>query len=204
MDLTTATAIDFHFVLSSMHGKIVLEPTVLDAEAGILEVVLPDYAIAVPGNMVVSVIIAFANGQGNDVGDFSFDVRQSVDDKDLPILEECWIDSFQKLKARAEQMILEWLNSMESGEVNITLDTDWDKINNRPETFPPNEHIHPEFSELAEQGQRIESLEGRVSKTNFKLGKAFKYIGVDLEQEVPEETLAKAIQIILEIAKSVR
>lgn len=78
--------------------KAVHNMTVEDYNENLVSFVLPDNIISQSGSFLCGIYLDYGNNKSLDVGYFRINLKQSLIDKDLPAMEQFYVQSFEELK----------------------------------------------------------------------------------------------------------
>jgi hypothetical protein len=78
--------------------KAVHNMTVEDYDENLVSFVLPDNIISQSGSFLCGIYLDYGNNKSLDVGYFRINLKQSLIDKDLPAMEQFYVQSFEELK----------------------------------------------------------------------------------------------------------
>ncbi|MGG4031424.1 BppU family phage baseplate upper protein [Bacillus subtilis] len=109
--------------LSAVTGKLVLVPangkkrirdiTLVDKVNGIAEYVLDNDEIKMYGTFKAELVLVYSNGQAMSAHRFGFEVTQSLMDQDIVPVAEYYIDDFESLKEKIEELYNESVQTIE-------------------------------------------------------------------------------------------
>ncbi|MCY8085109.1 phage baseplate upper protein [Bacillus inaquosorum] len=109
--------------LSAVTGKLVLVPangkkrirdiTLVDKVNGIAEYVLDNDEIKMYGTFKAELVLVYSNGQAMSAHRFGFEVTQSLMDQDIVPIAEYYIDDFESLKEKIEELYNESVQTIE-------------------------------------------------------------------------------------------
>lgn len=109
--------------LSAVTGKLVLVPangkkrirdiTLVDKVNGIAEYVLDNDEIKMYGTFKAELVLVYSNGQAMSAHKFGFEVTQSLMDQDIVPVAEYYIDDFESLKEKIEELYNESVQTIE-------------------------------------------------------------------------------------------
>lgn len=99
------SAVDGKLVLLFNNGsKNVRNITLIDKVEGIAEYVLDNDEIKLYGKVKASLNLYYRNGQALSIHEFTFDIQRNLIDQDIVPAAEFYIDDFQTLKAKIEEL----------------------------------------------------------------------------------------------------
>ncbi|MCY8123246.1 BppU family phage baseplate upper protein [Bacillus spizizenii] len=109
--------------LSAVTGKLVLVPadgkkrirdiTFVDKVNGIAEYVLDNDEIKMYGTFKAELVLVYSNGQAMSAHKFGFEVTQSLMDQEIVPVAEYYIDDFESLKEKIEELYNESVQTIE-------------------------------------------------------------------------------------------